>query len=519
MSLHLRGKILTLVLAGAVVSVVIAAIGILSLMRSQVLLHDLLIAQKAVGNHLEVDMMHDAIRGDMLALQVPGADTAAIRKDFTEHAATMRTLMRENRSLALPPALVATLDQAIPVLDDYLGAADRALAAGAAERSAALADFSASFDRAEAGFARITDEAHEVQSQARVAIESLTTQTKTLILAISVIGVAGLVLTSLLLASRLSGRIAASVKVLTHMADGDYTTPVPPAVGDDELAHINTALGTLHTRGRAIFGAIASSSTRLDAAAATLHQQGQSLVGCATQLSGQAMSAAASAEEISASTSLVAGSATQLTQAVQEISQRASEAAQTATEGLDQAKAMSSVIERLGASSADIATIVRTIGAIAEQTNLLALNAAIEAASAGEAGRGFAVVAGEVKNLARQVSEATTDIERRVGSIGTDTAAAVATITRIVTTIDRIHQVQQSIAAAVEQQSATTSEIGRSISETAGNSTNIATTIASVASGSEEAAHAARLTDGQSQELVALAQELRRSLAGLKVAA
>ncbi|WP_368856721.1 methyl-accepting chemotaxis protein, partial [Acinetobacter baumannii] len=77
------------------------------------------------------------------------------------------------------------------------------------------------------------------------------------------------------------------------------------------------------------------------------------------------------------------------------------------------AELTTSTIAKLGDSSAQIGSVIQSIGQIAGQTNQLALNATIESARAGEAGKGFAVVAGEVKDLARETSTATEDISRR----------------------------------------------------------------------------------------------------------
>jgi methyl-accepting chemotaxis protein len=167
--------------------------------------------------------------------------------------------------------------------------------------------------------------------------------------------------------------------------------------------------------------------------------------------------------------------------AIREIAHNAGEAAQVAAEAVSVASETTGVVARLGASSEKINEVVNTITAIAAQTNLLALNATIEAARAGEAGKGFAVVASEVKDLAQETAKATEDISQRVVAIQADTANAVTAIGEIATIIGRISDFQNLIAAAVEEQTATTGEMTRSVGEAADGSLEIAGSITAVA--------------------------------------
>ena len=120
-------------------------------------------------------------------------------------------------------------------------------------------------------------------------------------------------------------------------------------------------------------------------------------------------------------------------------------------------------MQGLSEATARIGDVVHLISDIASQTNLLALNATIEAARAGEAGKGFAVVAGEVKALAAQTAKATAEIGSQIDTVRTATSDAVTAMAEIGGIIGKINEVSAAIAAAVEEQNATTHEIAASV--------------------------------------------------------
>jgi len=122
-------------------------------------------------------------------------------------------------------------------------------------------------------------------------------------------------------------------------------------------------------------------------------------------------------------------------------------------------------IAELGQAANQIGKVTETIAEISDQVNLLALNATIEAARAGEAGKGFAVVANEIKELARQVASAATEIKARIEDVQHATQTTIAEIRDSAETISQNSEIVATIASAVEEQSATVSEIAKSLAE------------------------------------------------------
>ena len=349
---------------------------------------------------------------------------------------------------------------------------------------------------------------NEVVAQAEARSE------RTRLLVAGVIG-AGAVLAGAagVLVARSVRRSAKQVETaLEALARGDLTVTAH-VDSDDELGRM--ARGLTHAQGnlRTTLAEVAEASGTIASAATQMSATGQQIAAGTHEMSAQAGVVASSAGEVSRHVQAVAAGTEQMDASIREIAQNAQEAAGVAARAAAMADATNAQVARLGTSSQEIGEVVKVITQIAEQTNLLALNATIEAARAGEAGRGFAVVAGEVKELARETAAATEDISRRVAAIQADTGSAVAAIGEIAQIIAQINDYQLTIASAVEEQTATTNEIGRGVSEAAGGSTEIAMTIEGVATASASASESMTDLESSIGDLARLSEDLRTRVA------
>ncbi|HQS11424.1 MAG TPA: methyl-accepting chemotaxis protein, partial [Xanthobacteraceae bacterium] len=176
----------------------------------------------------------------------------------------------------------------------------------------------------------------------------------------------------------------------------------------------------------------------------------------------------------------------------------------------------------LRACADQIGSIVSVIDTIAGQTNLLALNATIESARAGEAGRGFAVVAQEVKQLAGQTAKATANISERISGIQESTGDVLGAITGFSRTIVELNAGSLAIAAAMDEQNATTGEVARSIQQAATGTHEVTTNIAGVERASQASASAAvqvlSSATGLSQQAELLRGQVRTFLTTVRAA-
>jgi methyl-accepting chemotaxis protein len=268
---------------------------------------------------------------------------------------------------------------------------------------------------------------------------------------------------------------------------------------------LDTVVGPLKTTAEQA-SVLASSAEELTAVSTQM-------AGGAEETSTQANVVSAASEQVSKNVAVVSTGSQQMLSSIREIAKSANESAKVARNAVSVAEATNKTISKLGESSVEIGQVIKVITSIAQQTNLLALNATIEAARAGEAGKGFAVVANEVKELAKETAKATEDISQKIETIQGDTKGAVEAIGQITAIINQINDISNTIASAVEEQTATTNEIGRNVGEASKGVGEIASNIAGVAGAAKDTTQAATDVQKAAQGLSQIAGQLQGMIA------
>jgi len=327
---------------------------------------------------------------------------------------------------------------------------------------------------------------------------------------------------------------------------GDLTQRMDNKGGSqDEFAELgagfNTFLENVQTMVTELQGsvlAMSSSSGELttlahgmETGARTSAERANSVAAAAEEMSANMSSVAAASEQAATNVNMVATATEEMSTTIARIAENTEMASSITRKAVEQARGATEKVNVLGLAASEISKVTEVITEISEQTNLLALNATIEAARAGEAGKGFAEVANEIKALAKQTADATHQIRRQIEGIQASTGATIEEIREITKVIDQVNEIVTTIATAIEEQAATTSEIGgnvvqaaqgitevnENVAQTSAVSGEIAGDINGVSGVIEEMSRSAGEVNNRADDLAALAQKLRELISKFKV--
>ena len=509
---------------GALVVVAVFGLAVMSMSSVQALNKAATVAHHQedlagqVRTIMNSDMSHDGLMGDVLRAMraTSDAEMADAEQHLEEHSANLAETLTVYQDSEYPDVL-AGVEAARDPITRYLAAARETVdqAKAGDQDPPAYEAVRTTFSEVEDALPLIADALETHLTEAAQAVSDHRDSAVRLIVVASLVSLGVLLLTSRLILRN----ILRALRKVAFVADGLANRDLTRRIDLDQHDELGTMAGQLDvaiTAQRELMTELATTADMLGRAATELSQVSSRLSIGANDATETAKTASGAATSVNEGVHTAKEGADQMVTAIEEIARGAAEAAEIARESLAAAQHAEVQLDALSNASQEIGGVVELITTIAEQTNLLALNATIEAARAGEAGKGFAVVANEVKELATQTSRATAEITQRIGALHQSNASASASIDRIRVVVAKIDEHSGSIAAAVEEQAATTAVMSRAIGQAADGSAEVSHVVTAVAEVSSATSESAKASEDASRQLAGVAERLNQLIATLK---
>ncbi len=340
---------------------------------------------------------------------------------------------------------------------------------------------------------------------------------------------AGLVVASLFLAWLLQRSIVQPLRGFMSFVEGIGRGDL----GGEATVGRNDELGLLGQNLNRMVAGLREVATQTRAATENLNAATTQIRASTQQQAAGVEEQLAAVQETSATLDEITQSGGQMARRAKEVAAAAEGAAQASHAGLhaaeDTTRAMDAIREQaesvaenivvLSEKTQAIGEIIITVNDIAERSHLLALNAAIEAASAGEQGRSFAVVAAEIKNLADQAKEATSQVRTILGEIQRGINSSVMLTEEAVkrvaygkeqtdTTQRTIHDMSDNIQISVQ----TFQQIVAATNQHQIGLEQVMQALQNIRQASKQTADSTRQLDGAAANLSALGQQLTQAV-------
>ena len=458
--MKLRSQILSFGLLGVLMASLVGGIGLFNAGQLAGAVDNANTMASALHESQQADMMHDAIRGDVLlallgTLSQQSGQIEEAQKGLQEHTEILNQSLAELQALPVSAEVKASVASALPRVKTYVEAAvqvQKLAVTDSAAAQAAMPAFQQAFLELETMLGAQGEALEKIRESMGEVAEAGVQQTRVQVGLALALAFAVLTVAALWLARQLTQPLNHAVAVAQQLAGGDLSVAVQ-LQGNAETTQLLQAMSNMQASFGQMVTSVKDGAEGVATASAEIAQGNQ-------DLSARTESQASALEQTAASMEELANTVKQNFASGKQANQLAESASQVAVRGGAVVAQVVHTMEAINVSSKKIADIIGVIDGIAFQTNILALNAAVEAARAGEQGRGFAVVASEVRSLAGRSAIAAKEIKDLIGVSVSNVdegcklvEQAGSTMDEIVVSVRRVTDIMGEISTASEDQS------------------------------------------------------------------